>query len=91
MTIFSCPVCGTGQGWRFLIWGGLHGIAMVIQRLWGDRKFLPKPMAWLFTFLFVNFAWVFFRAGRVRKAAGPVGRLVSGGGGCPVRTLPEAY
>ncbi len=83
MTIFLLSGLWHGAGWRFLIWGGLHGIAMVIQRLWGDRKFLPKPMTWLFTFLFVNFAWVFFRAGRVRQALALLGGLFHRGWGLP--------
>ena len=52
-----------GASWMFVIWGALHGAALVAQRLW--RSFghpLPKAVAWLVTFLFVTVAWVFFRA-----------------------------
>jgi D-alanyl-lipoteichoic acid acyltransferase DltB (MBOAT superfamily) len=52
-----------GAGWTFVFWGSLHGTAMVIHRLWqmtGMR--IPKAAAWLITFLFVNAAWVYFRA-----------------------------
>lgn len=52
-----------GAGWTFVIWGALHGAAMVVQRLWRMTAIeLPKAACWLVTFLFVNFAWVFFRA-----------------------------
>lgn len=58
-----------GAGWTFLLWGALHGVASIIQRLWhrwGLR--LPKVLAWLITFNFINFAWVFFRAESLRDA-----------------------
>lgn len=52
-----------GANWCFVAWGVLHGAAIVTHRLWsGQGLRLPKPVAWLTTFLFVNFAWVFFRA-----------------------------
>lgn len=52
-----------GAGWTFLAWGALHGLAQVAERLcgkWTER--VPKLLRWCTTFLFVNLAWVFFRA-----------------------------
>jgi alginate O-acetyltransferase complex protein AlgI len=52
-----------GAGWGFVIWGVLHGLAVVVNRLW--KSFGIKIngwMAWFITFNFVNLAWVFFRA-----------------------------
>lgn len=58
-----------GAGWTFIIWGMLHGIATVINRLWTKVGFrLPKLLAWFITFQFVNAAWVFFRATSVSEA-----------------------
>ena len=52
-----------GASWMFVIWGTLHGLALVTHRLWNSLGFyLPKPIAWLLTFNFINFTWVFFRA-----------------------------
>ncbi len=52
-----------GAGWTFVAWGLLHGLAASVHRLWKARgRALPGPLAWLVTFLFVNVAWVFFRA-----------------------------
>jgi hypothetical protein len=52
-----------GAGWTFVFWGFLHGLALIIQRLWGRLGFkLWTWLAWLVTFNFVNIAWVFFRA-----------------------------
>ena len=52
-----------GADWRFVFWGLCHGIFMVITRL-GKKVFdkIPKVINWCITFLFVNVAWVFFRA-----------------------------
>lgn len=52
-----------GAGWTFIAWGALHGAAAALQRAWGRTGLrLPGPAAWAVTFLFVNAAWVFFRA-----------------------------
>ncbi|TLP37803.1 MBOAT family O-acyltransferase [Arcobacter arenosus] len=52
-----------GAGWTFIFWGFLHGVALAVHRLWQTIGFkLPKMIAWIITFNFVNIAWVFFRA-----------------------------
>jgi D-alanyl-lipoteichoic acid acyltransferase DltB (MBOAT superfamily) len=52
-----------GAGWTFVFWGFLHGLALVISRVWTKVEFtLPKVVAWFITFNFINVAWVFFRA-----------------------------
>jgi D-alanyl-lipoteichoic acid acyltransferase DltB (MBOAT superfamily) len=52
-----------GASWMFVAWGALHGAALVLHRRWKDGgRSLPRPLAWLLTFAFVNVAWVFFRA-----------------------------
>ena len=52
-----------GASWMFVIWGVLHGIAIVINRLWKKAKIeLPKGLSWLITFIFINITWIFFRA-----------------------------
>ena len=52
-----------GAGWTFVFWGFLHGIALVIHRVWSNLGFkMWTWLAWLITFNFVNIAWVFFRA-----------------------------
>ncbi len=52
-----------GAGWTFVFWGMLHGIGMIIHRIWQKIGFkLNKFIAWFITFNFVNVTWVFFRA-----------------------------
>jgi alginate O-acetyltransferase complex protein AlgI len=52
-----------GAGWTFIFWGLLHGIGQVIHRLWSKFGIvMPRWVAWLITFHFINLTWVFFRA-----------------------------
>ena len=59
-----------GASWAFLIWGCLHGAALVIERMLGitgdhadaKRGTLATALGWLVTTQFVCLAWVFFRA-----------------------------
>ncbi len=52
-----------GAGWTFVFWGFLHGAATLIHRIWSTLNIrMHRCLAWLLTFLFVNIAWVFFRA-----------------------------
>jgi alginate O-acetyltransferase complex protein AlgI len=63
-----------GAGWTFVIWGGLHGLYIVINHAWRSLQLssrlgaVPMPGAlarWLgrlLTFVAVVVGWVFFRA-----------------------------
>ena len=61
-----------GAGWNFLIWGGVHGLYLMINHAWRAlcRRLSLNPFQSLFgkmvaiaiTFLSVVIAWVFFRA-----------------------------
>jgi len=58
-----------GAGWTFILWGGLHGVFLVVNHLWRKTGFcLPKAVNWSVTFLAVTIAWVFFRAGSIGEA-----------------------
>ncbi len=67
-----------GAGWTFVFWGFLHGLALIIQRLWEKLGFkLWTWLAWLITFNFVNIAWVFFRAKEWDDAIKVLGSMFS--------------
>jgi alginate O-acetyltransferase complex protein AlgI len=52
-----------GAGWTFVFWGVLHGLALVVHRLWNQLGYRLHPIiGWIITFNFVNIAWIFFRA-----------------------------
>lgn len=63
MTTFVVGGLWHGASWMFVIWGALHGVALIMHRVWsGLGLSMPKAMAWLVTFNFVNITWIFFRA-----------------------------
>ncbi len=73
-----------GAGWTFLVWGALHGLGQVIERLWGPgRDRLPRWARWALTFGFVNLAWVFFRAPDLDTAGTVLRQALLGGWGLP--------
>lgn len=62
-----------GAAWTFVIWGALHGIFLVVERLL-KTVITIKINAWngillaLATYTCVNFTWVFFRARKFETA-----------------------
>jgi D-alanyl-lipoteichoic acid acyltransferase DltB (MBOAT superfamily) len=69
-----------GAGWTFVIWGGLHGLYLVIHHAWQaavgriavsprwlDSRF-AKVAGVLLTFVAVTVAWTFFRASSLDAA-----------------------
>lgn len=83
MIIFLLSGLWHGAGWGFVIWGGLHGAAMVVQRLCRGKVSLPRPLGWVLTFVFVNVAWVFFRADTASQALALLGDVFQAGWGLP--------
>ena len=52
-----------GANWTFVVWGGLHGVALAVNHVWEQRGVrLPRALAWLLTLLFVMAGWVLFRS-----------------------------
>ena len=61
--VFMASGIWHGAGWNFAIWGGLHGICILVHRVWKNsgRK-MNKLLGWFITINLVNIFWVFFRA-----------------------------
>lgn len=58
-----------GASWGFVLWGMLHGLAMMVHFVWKrSGRALPRPAAWLIMFLFLNASWVLFRAPNLPRA-----------------------
>jgi D-alanyl-lipoteichoic acid acyltransferase DltB (MBOAT superfamily) len=86
-----------GAGWTFVVWGGIHGVALVAERsyrTWRRRRRVARPQpAWwrsllrtAATFHVVALAWVFFRADSIQGAVDVLARL-GGVGAAPEVTL----
>jgi hypothetical protein len=70
-TLITMMLCGLwhGASWTFVLWGALHGIALVVCMLWrryGPR--LPVFVGWALTLVLVLLTGVIFRAGSLDVA-----------------------
>ena len=76
-----------GAGITFIIWGGTHGICLVINHFWrefrnslghslGSEKFISKAAARIITFFTVTVLWVFFRAENLDTALSMIQSLL---------------
>ncbi len=78
-----------GASWTFVVWGGLHGLYLVGERVAkryaGDAPFWEttpgKLLLVLVTFVLVCLAWVFFRATSFGQAFRIVGAMFGAGAG----------
>ncbi len=60
-----------GAGWTFTVYGGMHGLALVINHIWKKKRKKKKPIpffGWFLTFNFVNITFVMFRATSLENA-----------------------
>ena len=79
-----------GAGWTFVIWGGLHGLYLVLHHAWRhlargwSARWWP-PLAGALTFFAVMLGWVFFRAPDLAGALDVLGAL----GGANGVSLPH--
>lgn len=71
-----------GASWRFIIWGGLHGVALVVHRFFRTRVAVRQKWEWpaflkvLLTFHFVCFGWIFFRAANMATVGEMINQIV---------------
>jgi D-alanyl-lipoteichoic acid acyltransferase DltB (MBOAT superfamily) len=78
-----------GASLRFVIWGGIHGIGLVIHKLWvkmnlslskrysarSSKNILYRFISVFTTFHLVTFAWIFFRAESMGDALGLIKQI----------------
>lgn len=76
LSVFLISGLWHGANWTFVIWGGLHGVYLIIERLFsgqrtvgeGSVSVIGRVMRVVLTFNLVCLAWVFFRAPTVGEA-----------------------
>ena len=68
-----------GANWTFIVWGCIHGICQIVEKMLGQQKcnygFGGKIIKIVITFLLVNFAWIFFRMPTLSDACGVIKRI----------------
>jgi alginate O-acetyltransferase complex protein AlgI len=67
-----------GAQWQFIVWGGIHGGWLALERWMGKRPFyghLPRLLRIAVTMTIVVIAWVFFRAEDIPHALSMLGSM----------------
>lgn len=60
-----------GAAWTFIVWGLLHGVIRIIEKILTDkgiRKKIPTALNWIGTMLVVMSGWVLFRSASLGNA-----------------------
>lgn len=68
-----------GANWTFIVWGCMHGICQIVEKIIGQQKCnygtFGKGVKIIITFLLVNFAWIFFRMPTLEEACRVIARI----------------
>lgn len=88
VVVFCISGLWHGAGWHYIVWGLLHGCYQITEYLLRplkkrtaamlgikDGSAVMRAVQTAATFLSVNFAWIFFRAGSVHEAIGIVASI----------------
>lgn len=68
MLIFLISGIWHGANWTFILWGVLHGVFMVVDRMFETTESkIFEPVRWGSTFLIVNILWLLFRSDSVKQ------------------------
>lgn len=84
-----------GANWTFIIWGGLHGAAQIVEntvigRAELDKKAVLKWFRVLIVLIFVSFAWIFFASNSLNDAFYIIGHSFNGISN-PVKYLRDGF
>ena len=80
-------LCGLwhGAAWTFVLWGGYHGLFLIVERTAVGKKTIarmPILMARMYVLIVVLFGWVLFRSNTLAQASSVASTML----GFPVRT-----
>jgi alginate O-acetyltransferase complex protein AlgI len=68
-----------GAAWGFILWGGLHGAGLVIERFLRGRIDAPAWLRWAIVFNLVVLGWILFRSENLDLAGTMLSRLFTPG------------
>ena len=77
MIVFLCSGIWHGANWTYILWGAIHGIANCLNRffknIWDRLNVITQ---WFLTFMFVDLAWIIFRADSIREAGKMIKKIL---------------
>lgn len=97
LVVFLVSGIWHGANWTFVVWGCMHGVAMVFETLFPGLRFRNEKINCLLTNLFLTMAWVFFRSDSLPQALLFWKKMFAGGvtgmfyGACNMLQFPENY
>ena len=69
ITVFIASGIWHGAGWTYIVWGSLHGLAIICHRVFKSRNLkLNSIFSWFITINFINITWIFFRVEQLPDA-----------------------
>jgi hypothetical protein len=68
-----------GAAWTFVIWGALHGAALVVERIFAGKLGLPAVIRWFLAFHVIVLLFIIFRSPDLGIAADMYGQLTDWG------------
>ena len=67
-----------GSSINFVIWGAINGIFIVIDKIFKSLAIkVPKFVAWITTYVAINFTWLFFRAENLEQIKKIFGKIIN--------------
>ncbi len=74
-----------GPSWTFIFWGGLHGLALCVHKLWmlkfknisDNNSMIKQVFNIILTFLFASLCWIFFRTDSLEQAFSIIQVIIS--------------
>lgn len=64
-----------GASWNFIMWGLYHGFFLLLERVSGFCKKIPKWLSYIYAMFVVLFGWVLFRANNLEQAIRYIGDM----------------
>lgn len=75
-----------GASWNFIIWGAIHGVGLGVHKIWMlltgkafsgfNQSLIYRVVMGVFTFHFVCFGWIFFKAESFEVATAMIHQIV---------------
>lgn len=92
LAVFLVSGLWHGANWTFILWGAMHGVVSVLERLVSISALkIPKFIKIGITFLLVTFAWSLFRAASISDALLLWNQLFHGGFGGIYQPITDSF